>query len=87
MTLTKLKTKNQITIPSSVIKRMGLKLNEYFVVEIRSNFICLTPVHVEPKYSAAELKGIDKIVHKQMGKGKSYRAGPEFSGYLKGLKH
>ena len=83
MTITKLKTKNQLTIPSAIIKRLRLKPNELFAVDVEGNFIKLTPVKVEPKYSAEELKAIDKIVAQEKSKGKVVKAGKEFSRYLK----
>ena len=83
MTITKLKTKNQLTIPSVIIKRLRLKPNELFAVDVEANFIKLTPVKVEPKYTTEELKAIDKIVAQEKSKGKVVGAGKEFSRYLK----
>jgi bifunctional DNA-binding transcriptional regulator/antitoxin component of YhaV-PrlF toxin-antitoxin module len=83
MTITKLKAKNQVTIPSSIMKRLRLKPNELFAVEIEGNFIKFIPVKVEPKYTAAELNAIDTIVEKERGSGKVMKAGSEFSRYLK----
>ena len=86
MTITKLKTKNQLTIPSAIVRRLGLHLNELFAVEIESNFIKLTPVKIEPKYTSDELKIIDAIVEREKGKGKTFETGKDFSAYLKKLK-
>ena len=83
MTITKLKAKNQLTIPSVIIKRLRLKPNELFVVDVEDNFIKLTPVEVEPKYTAEELKAIDKIVAQEKSKGKVVKVGKNFSRYLK----
>ncbi len=83
MTITRLKAKNQVTIPSAIMKRLRLKPNELFAVEIEGNFIKFVPVKVEPKYSADELKTIDTIVEKEKGSGKVLQAGKEFSQYLK----
>ena len=83
MTITKLKAKNQLTIPSVIIKRLQLKPNELFAVDVEGNFIKLTPVKVEPKYTAEELKAIDKIVAQEKGKGKVVKVGKSFSRYLK----
>jgi len=83
MTITKLKAKNQVTIPSSIMKRLRLKPNELFAVEIEGNFIKFIPVKVEPKYTADELKAIDTIVEKEKSAGKKLKAGREFSQYLK----
>ena len=83
MTITKLKVKNQLTIPSAIVKRMRLKPNELFAVDVEDNFIKLIPVKIEPRYTAAELRAIDKIVAREKSKGKAVKAGKEFSQYLK----
>jgi len=83
MTITKLKAKNQVTIPSVIIKRLRLKPNELFAVDVEGNYIKLIPVKVEPKYTAEELKAIDTIVAQEKNKGKVVKAGKEFSEYLK----
>jgi len=85
MTITKLKAKNQITLPSSIVKRLRLKPEELFAVDIENNYIKLIPVEVEPRYTAAELKAIDRIVEKEKSRGKVLKAGKEFSAYIKKL--
>lgn len=85
MTITKLKAKNQLTIPAAVIKRLGLKSDELFAVDIEKNYIKLTPVTMEPRYTSQELQAIDRIVEKEKGKGKALKSGKEFSHYLKKL--
>ena len=83
MTITKLKAKNQLTIPASIMKRLGLKPDELFAIDIEGNCIKLIPVTVEPKYTAQELTAIDGIVEKEREKGKAFKAGAEVSGHLK----
>ena len=83
MTITKLKAKNQLTIPSAVVKRLHLKMDELFAVDIEDNYIRLTPVKVEPRYTAEELKAIDHIVESEKGKAKVVKQGKEFSHYIK----
>jgi len=83
MTITKLKAKNQITIPSAIVKRLHLKLDELFAVDVEGNFIKLIPVKVEPRYTAEELKAIDRIVENEKGKVKVLKPGKEFSRYIK----
>ncbi|MFH0772615.1 MAG: hypothetical protein V1933_08360 [Candidatus Omnitrophota bacterium] len=75
MTITKLKTKNQLTIPNEIVKRMHLKANELFTVDIEDNYIKLTPVEVEPRYTTEELKAIDRIVEAEKVKAKAIRPG------------
>jgi len=83
MTITKLKAKNQVTIPSAIVKRLHLKLDELFAVDVEGNFIKLVPVKVEPRYTTEELKAIDHIVENEKGKAKVLKPGKEFSCYIK----
>lgn len=85
MTITKLKAKNQLTLPAAVIKHLGLKPNELFAVDVEKNYIKLTPVMLEPRYSSSELEAIDRIVEKEKRKGKVLKPGENFSHYLKKL--
>jgi len=86
MTITILKAKNQLTIPAEIVKRMHLKPRELFAVDVVGNFIKLTPVEVSPRYTAEELKVIDTIVASEKAKGKSFKPGKDFTGYLKKIK-
>ena len=85
MTITKLKAKNQVTIPSAVIKRLGVKPNGFFAIEVHNNIIQLTPVDIEPSYTPQELFSMDQIVEREKTKGKTFKSGKEFSAYLKKL--
>jgi bifunctional DNA-binding transcriptional regulator/antitoxin component of YhaV-PrlF toxin-antitoxin module len=82
MTVTRLKTKNQITIPQSLVKRLHLKKGELFAIDIEDNYLRLMPVEIAPKYSAKDLKKIDRIVKKEKGKAKSLKSGKEFGEYI-----
>ena len=86
MTITRLKTKNQITLPKEIIKRLNLKPNELFEVDIEKNYIKLLPVELKPKYTKKELGKIDKIVKKEKRGAKTLKAGPELSDYIKNIK-
>jgi len=85
MTIAKLKAKNQLTIPSTIVKRLHLKMDELFAVDVEDNYIKLIPVKVEPRYTAEELNAIRRLVEKEKGKGKVFKAGKEFSAYIKKL--
>lgn len=85
MTITKLKAKNQLTIPQEIVKQMRLKPDELFAIKIEGNHIKLTPVDIEPRYSAETLAGIDKLAEKEKSKAKAYKPGKEFSDYIKTL--
>ncbi len=83
MTITKLKAKNQLTIPSAVVKRLHLKMDELFAVDIVGNYIKLVPVKVEPRYTAEELKAIDHVIESEKSKARVLKPGKEFSHYVK----
>ncbi len=83
MTITRLKAKNQLTIPSAIVKRLHLKADELFAVDVEGNFIKLVPVKVEPRYTAAELEAVDRVVAREKGRAKAVKPGKAFSRYLK----
>ncbi len=85
MTITKLKAKNQLTIPIEIVKRLHLKTSELFAVDVEDNYIKLTPVDVEPRYTREELEALNRLVDKEKGKAKVVKAGHEFSGLIKKL--
>ncbi len=83
MTLTKLKAKNQVTLPNEFVKKLHLKVNELFTVEIEKDYIKLTPVDIEPRYTEDELTAIDRIVDREKGKANVVRPGKEFKEYVR----
>lgn len=86
MTITRLKEKNQITLPKSIVERLHLKKDELFEVDIKKNYIILIPVEVRPKYTAKELEKISRLVKRGKKKAKTVRAGEDFSHYIKSIK-
>lgn len=86
MVITRLKEKNQITLPKSIVERLHLKKNELFEIGIEKNFIVLIPVEVKPKYTAKELENLGKIVKKNKKRAKTVRSGKEFSQYINSIK-
>lgn len=83
MTLTKLKAKSQLTIPSEIMKKLRLRKDELFAIDVEDNSIKLTPVDVEPRYAPDELRAMDTIVEREKSRGKPLKAGKEFSDYVK----
>ena len=82
MILTKLKAKNQITLPKEIIGRFNFRKNEFFQVEAEDNYIKLIPVDVEPRYSPGELEAIDEMVEREKHKAKTIKSGKEFAKYI-----
>ncbi|MBI4353110.1 MAG: AbrB/MazE/SpoVT family DNA-binding domain-containing protein [Candidatus Omnitrophica bacterium] len=83
MTVVKLKTKNQLTVPSEVVRKLHLKVNELFMVDVEENYIKLMPVEIEPRYTPAELEAIDRLVEKEKSKAKVFKPGREFQEYIR----
>jgi len=86
MTVVRLKAKNQITLPVQIIKRLHLREDELFQVDIEGNYIRLIPVDVKPRYTKKDLEKINKLVRKERKKAKSIKAGSEFSSYIDNIK-
>ena len=51
MTIIRLKSKNQLTIPMRIIKKLGLHEDEFFQIVIKENQIRLIPVEVKPRHT------------------------------------
>ena len=83
MTITKLKAKNQVTIPIEIVKKLHLRQDEFLGIDIEDNYIKLIPVDIEPRWTKKELKKIDRIVKKEKGKSKMLKPGKRFSKYIK----
>jgi hypothetical protein len=86
MTMTRLKAKNQVTLPAAIIRRLGLKPNELFAVDVEANYLKLTPVKLEPKYSAQELETVDRIVEREKPKAKVFAGVKALKGHLRSIR-
>ncbi|MCK5707815.1 MAG: AbrB/MazE/SpoVT family DNA-binding domain-containing protein [Candidatus Aureabacteria bacterium] len=85
MNITRLKTKNQVTLPKEIVDKLHLQQDELFEVDIEKNYIKLIPVILKPKYSKDDLKTIDKIVEKEKKKAKNIKSNSELSKYIKSI--
>jgi len=85
MNIVKLKTKNQVTIPQDLVKRMHLKANALFKVDIEGNYIKLLPVDIEPLYTKEECASMDNICVCEKPQAKVLKSGKEFSKYIKDI--
>jgi len=83
MMLTKLKAKNQLTLPQAVVERLHLAVNEFFQVDVKPDCIRLIPMTIEPRYTPDELRAIDLLTEKQRGKARTIKPGKDFSVYIK----
>jgi len=86
MIITRLKEKNQITLPKKIVERLRLKKDELFEVKIEKNYVVLIPVELKPKYTPQELEKINKLIAKEKKRAKTIKAGKEFSSYINNIK-
>ncbi len=82
MLLRRIKSKNQLTIPHELMKKLELTQNDIVEFSLEADFIKITPVQVEPRYTPDELKAIDEIVKKEKSEGRKLKAGKEFEDYV-----
>jgi len=85
MILGKLKYKNQVTLPSKIVKLLGLKQDDAISFAIRNGQIIIIPVQVEPRYTPQELQAIDKIVSDEKKKAKTFQVGKGFERAIEDL--
>ena len=85
MILAKLKAKNQLTLPQTVVERLHLGPGGFFQLDVRGNCVLLIPVTIEPRWGADDLVAIDELVEMQKTKAKPIRPGKDFSKYIKRL--
>lgn len=72
--LTELKDKSQVTIPSKIVKELGLVRGDMFDVIIHDGAIELVPVVVYPKSKIEELERLATASHEEylQGEGTTY---------------
>ena len=83
MLLRRIKSKNQLTIPNELMKKLDLTQNDIVEFSLEENFIKVTPVQVESRYTPEELKAMDDIVEKEKKAGKRLKAGKKFEEYIR----
>ena len=83
MLLRRIKSKNQLTIPNELMKKLDLTLNDIVEFSLEDDFIKVTPVQVEPRYTPEELKAMDDIVEEEKKAGKRLKAGKKFDEYIR----
>ncbi len=74
-----------MTIPNELMKKLDLTHDDIVEFKLEEDYIKITPVQVEPRYTPEELKAIDEIVEKENKKGKKLKAGKEFKKYVKNI--
>jgi antitoxin component of MazEF toxin-antitoxin module len=70
MTLTlKVNTRNDLHLPAALLRHLNLGDDRILKVEIKDNVVVLIPVDLEPRYSAEELEGLDRVHKDEKQKG------------------
>ena len=70
MTVTlKVNARNDVHLPAKVLKRLNLGDDRLVKAELRNNMLVLIPVDLEPRYTQAELEGLDRLHADQKKKG------------------
>ena len=84
--LRQLKKRNQLTLPSAILKRIGIREGDYVAIEDRDGRIILNPREVEERgLDEAEWERLDRLVKEQRAK-KQYKQFADFDGAIKSLK-
>ncbi len=65
------------------MKKLDLTQNDIVEFSLEDDYIKVTPVQVEPRYTPDELKAIDDIVEKEKKAGKKFKAGKRFEEYIR----
>ena len=61
--------RNDLHLPAELLRRLNLGTERVVKAEIKGNSIILVPVDLEPRYSAEELEGLDRLHADQKKKG------------------
>ncbi len=69
MPKTTISSKNQITLPKSLLEEVGLKIGNKLIIKIKDNKIVLEP---QPKSLTQYYKGLGRESWKKLGGGESY---------------
>lgn len=84
--LKQIKRKNQLTIPSAILKRIGVKAGDYVAVEDSNGRIILNPRRIEERgLDDSDWEKLDKLVRQQKKK-RQYNRFANFDDAIKSLK-
>ena len=65
----KVNTRNDIHLPTDVLKNLNLGADKILRAEIQGNKLIIIPVDLEPRYSSEELEGLDRLHQDEKKKG------------------
>ena len=65
----KLNARNDLHLPAELLRRLNLGEERMVKAELRGNTLILIPVDIEPRYSAEELVGLDRLHEDEKKKG------------------
>jgi len=61
--------RNDLHLPAGLLRRLNLGSERVVKAEVKGNSLVLIPVDLEPRYSAEELAGLDRLHADQKKKG------------------
>ena len=61
--------RNDVHLPADLLRRLNLGSERVVKAEVKGNSLVLIPVDLEPRYSAEELAGLDRLHADQKKKG------------------
>ena len=65
----KVNARNDLHLPAEVLRRLNLGADKILKAEVKGNALILLPVDLEPRYSAEELEGLDRLHEDEKKKG------------------
>ncbi len=65
----KVNARNDLHLPAEVLRRLNLGRERIVKAEVKDNALIVMPVDLEPRYSPAELAGLDRLHEDEQKKG------------------
>ena len=85
MILSKVLSKNQLTLPKEVVKALHIQKGALLKCQVENQKIILTPVIVEEPFTEEEFKKLEKLYKDPKNKGKTFHSAAEAIRYLNRL--
>lgn len=70
--IVEVRPKNQITIPSKIVRESDIKIGDKFEVIVKDGMICLVPIVVYPKKYIEEMEAEVERLKKECANSKTY---------------
>lgn len=80
MPILKITSRNDIHLPSEMVRALNLGTEKFFIAILKGNSIVLTPVDIEPRYSKDALDGLERLVKKEKERATPIRSRKDIEG-------